>query len=167
MEENKEHLSTSSDYLIENSGQTTGEFSKIAEIDPEQQGGGVWFGLRSGFLLKAVLVQTDGTQIPVGSKLRLGVDIPNKAGPLYLGKKSYDPYYFVNDKFGFGEQMDSEKQGQLHVKFNELPGFAVQEGEKFILELHSSVQVDFDPDSNRSELIFEVEKGKGNPPKMR
>jgi len=167
MKENKEYIGTSSDYLIEQSGQTTGEFSKIAELDPEQKGGGVWFGIRSGFIFKAVLVQTDGTQIPVGSELRLGVELQGKAGPKYLGRKDYDPYYYMNDQYNFGAQQNDRNQGQLAFKFNELPGFAIKEGEKFIFELKSSAQVDFTPDTGRSEMILEVEKGKGKPPKMR
>lgn len=167
MDENVEVISTQSDYLITSGAQTTGEFSQIAEIDPEQKGGGIWFGLRSGFILKAVLVQTDGTQLPVGSEMRLGVEIPGEAGPTYLGKKMYDPYYFLNDAGKFGDQQNERNQGQLHFKFNDKRGFAIKEGEKFILEVKASAQVDFSPDTGRSELMFEVEKGKGQPPVMK
>jgi len=159
-------ISEASEYCELTSGQITGGFSEILRINPQAKQGGVWFGVKPNFLALMRLVQTDGTELLPGTEIRMGVKPPNGNIKYFTAEGlRYEDWYYINQDAGWGEQQNEDYQGSLNVPFETNEGVAVRSKERLIVEIKAENQIDWEPDSKDSNLILEVDKGTGQPPR--
>lgn len=161
-------LSKYSDYVEYTSDQTTGAFDEVMRIDPSKKQGGVWFGLKPNALALMTLVQTNGTQLAADTEIRFGITRPND-NPRYFTETGllYEPWYNINESESFAQQYEDKWQGQLHVPFAQSEGVAAKEGDLIIVEIKADNAIDWEPDSGDTNIIIEVDQGKGSPPRYR